>query len=601
MNRTLPWLLLLLLSGCFALRSVTLESDPRTDALLMEGKQALRNEDYMTAWDAFEMAREREFNRSTTAATYLAGLAAYHLGYDDIAQTRFLAIIREYPRSRYLEDAQYHLALVTLRQPGRPQATFEALGALLSLQQTARDPGIKPLAMAAWKQYLFDKADRDMLDVYTSSAPDRYQAQVMEALIYKILQEDGPVVARHRLSSYREQGGEMTDWLKKLMPVSGSGGAVQPVVTVDPRWKDPSTIRVALVLPFQLDQIPYPAGLNEIPGQMTRPLEFYEGFRMAVEEFQAQSSKRVYVNVIDSRRDTFLVRRLFKKLDSLGVQAVVGDVYNPQSRVLSDWAETRRVPQLVPFSPTGELVQERSHTFLANPTASTHGARMAEYAFDRMGLRRMFVFSDGSEATRELMQGFKATFQSRGGRVDSLLFSPDYAGSAVKQIPALVRSIPANSPNTGIYLPIMGNEEASSLILNILQQQGKKFPVLGSPHFWSNYPTISAETKAAFNLIFTTSYYLNPDDPAYQQFYQRYLRQYSFPPSEDVVQGYDTGKYLLRQLAAYSPSLGMDLSTFLRVSPVVAGLHLPYQFRSAQSNQRVNLGKYTDDGVIRLE
>ena len=599
MNRTLPWLLLLLLSGCLSLRPVTLESDPRTDALLMEGKQALRKEDYMAAWDAFEMAREREFNRSTTAATYLAGLAAYHLGYDDIAQTRFLSIIREFPRSKYLEDSQYHLALITLRQAGRPQATFEALGTLLTLNQTARDPGIRPLALAAWKQFLFSKADRDMLDVYASSAPERYQAQVMEALVYKILQEDGPVVARHRLASYRDQGGEMTDWLKKMLPVSGGSG--QPAPVVDPRWKDPSTLRIALVLPFQLDQIPYPAGLNAIPGQTTRPLEFYEGFRMAVEEFQALSNKRVYVSVLDSRRDTFLVRRLFKKLDSLGVQAVVGDVYNPQSRVLSDWAESRRVPQVVPFSPTGELVQGRSHTFLANPTASTHGARMAEYAYDRLGLRRMFVFSDGSEATRELMQGFKTTFQSRGGRVDSLTFSPDYEGAAVKQIPTLVRSIPANAPNTGIYLPIMGNEEASSLILNILQQQGKNFPVMGSPHFRSNYPSITAETKADFNLIFTTSYYLNPDEPAYQGFYQRYMRQYSFPPSEDAIQGYDTGKYLLKQLAAYNPSLGMDLSTFLRVSPAVNGLHLPYQFRSAQSNQRVNLGQYTEEGVVRLE
>ncbi|MDP5172644.1 MAG: ABC transporter substrate-binding protein [Bacteroidia bacterium] len=597
MNRLFILLLLLPLLSCNLLKQATLATDPRTDALILEGKQAMRSGNYMDAWDAFEIAREREFNRSSTVAIYLAGFSAYKLGYDDIAKSRFSTIVTEFPKSRYVEDANYHMALLALKKKSAPKAQFAALSQLLDLQSEARDPNLKDLALAKWRSYLFDTADRDLLDVYVGTVPALYQAYVMEALVYRILEEDGPLVAKLRLDNYKQDGGKMTTWLNSLFP-----NTLPPKVVADPRWKDPNLIKIGLVLPFQLDQRGMaPAYLQEIPESMVRPLEFYEGFRMAVDEYQASGNKRVFLSVIDSRRDTIRTRQLYSKLDSQGIQVLVGDVYNAQSRVLSEWAESRKVPQIVPLSPSEELVENKRYTFLANPTAMTHGASMAEYAFESMGLRHMYIFTDNTSATQELLQGFRTRFQAKGGTIDTLLFSQNFDDVALSQIPKLARSIPANTPNTGVYIPIMGNEEASSLILNILQNQGKNLPVLGSPHFRSNYPSITSDTKANFNLIFSTSYLIEAEDEAYASFYQKYLKTYYFPPSEFAVQGYDIGKYVLKQLSSYNPSLGMDLASFLRVSPGIESLHLPYQFRSQQSNQQVNLGQYTEMGILKLK
>lgn len=595
MNRLLI-ISLLFLSSCSLFKQASLAPDSRSDALILEGKQALRQGDFMDAWDSFEIAREREFNRSTTAATYLAGLAAYELSYDDIAESRFGEIINEYPRSKYVDDAQYHLALIQLRKGGSLRHEFAGLDALLDLAQGARDSRLKSMALDSWRNHLFRFADRDLLETYSRTAPSSHREYVMEALVYRILDQDGPIVAQTRLNAYKDAGGRITPWLQDLFPDD------QPVtLTADPRWEEPNLLKLALVLPFQMNQIAYPSYLQEIPQNQIRPLEFYEGFSIAVNEFQNRSNKRVFIDVIDSRRDTFRTSQLFSRLDSLGIQCVVGDIYNSQSRVLSRWAESRGVPQLVPLSPSPDLIAGKRNTFLANPIAQTHGKAMAEYAFDRLGLRHMYIFTDGSFSTQELLSGFRREFTIKGGTIDTLLFSQNFNEVAVKQIPDLARSIPVDAFQTGIYLPIMGNEEAASLILNILLQQGKQLPVLGSPHFRNNYSSISIDMKSSFELIFSTSYLADQQDPVFRKFYQTYLIEYGLPPSEYAVQGYDLGKYILKQLSMYNPASGIDFSSYLKLAPPFSTIHLPYQFSAAQSNQAVNLGQFTEMGIIRLE
>lgn len=594
MNRLLI-LALLFLSSCSLFKQASLAPDPRTDSLILQGKQDLRQGEYMDAWDSFEVAREREFNRSTTAATYLAGLAAYHLSYDDIAEARFGEIIKEFPKSKYVDDARYHLALIQLRKGGSLQHEFSGLDELLLLAQNARDSRLKSMALDSWRSHLFKYSDRDLLETYSRTAPSAYQAYVMEALIYRILDQDGPMVAQTRLNSFTEDGGRPTQWLLDIFPDDS------PVVlSKDPRWENPSLLKLALVLPFQMNQLAYPSYLQEIPSNQIRPLEFYEGFSFAVDEFQASSNKRVYVDVIDSRRDTVRTAQLFSRLDSIGIQCIVGDIYNAQSRVLSRWAESRGVPQIVPLSPSPDLIEQKRNTFLANPIAQTHGKAMAKYAFDRLGLRHMYIFTDGSPSTQELLSGFRREFIIKGGTIDTLLFSQNFEEVAVKQIPDLARSIPGDAFQAGIYLPIMGNEEAASLILNILLQQGKQLPVLGSPHFRSSYTSISNDIKSSFDLIFSTSYLTDPQDPLYTNFYQKYLREYGLPPSEYAIQGYDLGRYILQQLNLYNPASGMDFSSFLKAAPVFSTIHLPYWFTSSQSNQAVNLGQFSEVGIIKL-
>ena len=581
-------------SGCFLLRQTTgVPIDTRAETLIDEGKRLMQAGKYADALDAFEMARDREFHRATTASLYLAGLAAYKAGYDDVALQRFEILARLYPRSRYLEEAQYHEGLIGLRN-WRLEARFEGLDALIRLMDEGMSPRLREDALAQARLTLFQDLKLQEVQTYYSRPETRHPELVLEALAYRLAQEGRGADAKELWRAYQARGGKATPFLEQLFKEAG-----QPAPK--PTRFEPDIIRIALVLPVFAQQAAY-SSYDEIPAGSLRGLEFYEGFRMAVAEQEAlPGQKDVYLHVFDSKRDTNVVRGLFPVLDSIQPQLIVGDIYNAESRVLSDWARAHQVPQVVPISPSEELIEGEQYVFLAHPSAETHGRRMAEYAWYQLALQHVCVFSDRSAGTEPLAQGFIQAFHDLGGTLDTFYLSSNYGDAAIDQIPDLVDDVPSRRPNTGVYIPLMSNEESAGLIVNLLKQRGKEVVVMGSPHFRSRYNTIDRDTKESFGLLFSTSHMVDAEEPVYQLLYQQYLEKYGLPPSDNVIQGYDLGRYLLHMLNGYDPAIGASLDTYLRVAPAYEGLHLNYRFRSQQSNQQVNIGQYTPEGIIQVE
>lgn len=581
---------LLLFTSCGIFKPVVTPLDTEADALITQGRRLLQNEKYAEALDKFELVRSRNFNRSTTAAIYLSGLSAYYLKYDDIAAQRFTTILEEFPRSRYVDEAQYHQALVKLRSKNTV-ARFQGYETLLSLAENARTSKMAADVQNKIEQVLFQVFTPQELEKAFNKADTKNKQRVAEAFFYRNSETGEYESTRKMYADYLKTGGKDSPYLQSIFPKIDS----TKKITVF----EPEIIRIGLFLPLFLRDGEWKMSKSISP-ETLRSLEFYEGFNMAVTEFSATSAKKVYLKLYDTRSDSLLTRSFFRDLENLRPQMIIGDIYNNQSRILSEWAEKNKTLQIVPMSATAELVEKKSYTFLAHPSAYTHGQRLAEYAYNERGITRTAVFTDGQEATESLAQGYMNTFIQLGGTIDTLSLSLDYKEVAMGQIPKLVSKIPDNDPEMGVYIPLMGNEESASLIVNVLKREGKNVMLMGSPHFRSRYNTLDRETKEGFGLVFTTSHFEDIEDPAYRDLYKNYIEKYNYPPSDNIVQGYDLAKYVLRMLSQYDPLLGITPDTFLRVYPLYKGIHLDYRFNSMQSNQRVNIGMYTREGVVKL-
>jgi ABC-type branched-subunit amino acid transport system substrate-binding protein/TolA-binding protein len=585
-----------LLSSCTLFRSAENPGkkppvlDAQAEEWMLQGKQALAGGSYSAALDAFERARNLPFHRSTTAAYYLAGLAAYKLGYDEIARQRFSALLSEYPRTRYAEEARYHLALARLRNR-EESAQAEGCADLAALLKETLDEGLARDAEDQLRAYAFQRASLGQIERLSAEAPASLRALYFEAQAYKLLQSGKRSEAEALHQTYLKQGGSETEYLGKLFPRRPDPASS----TLSPEQQ---VLRVALFLPLYLD---YPdiAYMSKIPVEMVLGLEFYEGFQLAAEEISARSGKKVYVRVFDSRRDTMLLRSQLQELDSLGVSLVIGDIYNSESRIISAWAEARKTPQVIPISATADLIQQKQYTFLAHPSAQVHGAALAQYAWHSLNVRHAYVFVDGQKASQELADGFFAAFQQLGGDLDTLRISPSYRES-LKEIQRLVNRIPADNPETGVYIPLMNYEEAAGLIVNLLRARSKETVLMGSPHFRTRYTTLGRDLKDSYRMLFTSSHMHDPEDPAYQRLNERYLERYKIPATDNVVQGYDLGMFLLSTLSRYDPKSGLTADQYLRMLPVYKGIHLDYDFRNTQGNQSVNIGQYLPEGVRRV-
>ncbi len=592
MSTRCTFLLLLGLLGFF--RSVGQDSlafDPVAADQLSAGKHALQTGELSRALDLFQAAAVRPLNQASTAARYLMGLAYFEMEEDQAAAFSFARFLREYPASKYVPEAHYHLGLIELRDI-HPQQQAAGIQRLSALADTVSSPALRRDAQQQLRRFFFYDCPDPVLERWLARLPLSQQAPVLEALCYRLQRQGEHERAQRLYRNHRWEGGGENEFLERL---------INPQRQV--KYYEPGVIRLALCLPFFLDSPAQPVLFDSLP-QLSIPyrsqpaLRFYEGFRLAVGDFERWGQKRLYLRVFDSRGDSLAKTGLLDELDALSPDLVVGDFYTTPSEQLAKWAESRATPQVVPISSSSQLVADRNQVFLAHPTIFTHGEISARYAFDSLRLRRVAVWTDSLPGTEALAQAFMTTFDTLGGEVIRLQVDSAFSPELQDDIRSTLHSLRFQQVD-GMYFPFLGQQETAGLILSQMRTMNLDYPVLGSPHWWSRYDNIDRDLKESYQLVFSTSFLTERDDPRYKAFYQRYLQHHYLPPDEFAVQGYDLGRYLLQLLDQYRYGT-VPLATYLRQAPRFQGLHLDLEFQGQQSNQLVNLGAYLEDGVRKV-
>ncbi|MEZ4851105.1 MAG: ABC transporter substrate-binding protein [Bacteroidia bacterium] len=563
--------------------------DLRAADMIIQGKRYLEAENYLPALKLFESAAARPFSQSTTAAVYLTGLCYFHIGQLEKAEEYFEIIAKEYPRSRYVEEALYHTALMFLFDDDeRKQRT--GVEYLLNLAESARDSSIAKDAEKHVRNFIFYEADLEVVEFLLKASPRKHELMFLEAYCHQLAERGEREKAISWYQDYQQVRGLDSYFLKQLL----SG---EPVV----RYVEKDVIRLAMFLPLYLEkeEVWEKDSISEIPSRSLMALEFYEGFQIALDTYSAESKKNVFLKILDTYKDSATTADNLWILDQLQPDLIVGSIYNQQSEILSQWSETHWTPQMVPLSPSSSLVEGKSQVFLAHPTAVDHGITMAEYAWDSLRLNRVAVWTDQRAGTEMLADAFSIHFDTLGGETIRLPVDSIFSDSAKKQIYSYVRSLKFQQID-GVYIPILSNQEIAGLILSQISAMGVNVKVMGSPHWWKRYDNIDRELKESYQVAFTTSYMINKEDSAYQEYFRDYLRKYGFPPSQYNIQGYDLGMYVVQLLDNFNYQDGISLSSYIRNAPSYQGLHQNFYFQSQQSNKFVNIGVYKDGTVINI-
>lgn len=578
--------LVLLISSCKSQRQLTgLGYDTETASLIRVGKKYLNDKQYDQAADVLDDAASRPFNQSTTAAVYLSGLANFYAGDYLKALQRFNRIEQTFPRSKYVEEARFHRALILLND-NRADKQMEALNLLARLSRYAENLDVAENARNAYRKFLFYESNVELNQRFFEQAEDSVRQDALEALCY-IYQVKGQKEEATRLyQSFLADGGTPTPFLQSLM----ESGYI-------PEDKHADVIRIGLILPLYADN-PMISYLDEIPKESKPWLDFYEGFLQAVQKFELVPEKKVFLKILDSQSDTLLTPFLLEDISRIQPQVIIGGVDPVISRQISDWAEINRIPYLDPFSYESATVESKAYTFLLNPSIKVHGANMANFAFENLGMQKVAIWSNRKAVTETMIQGFQSAFDTLGGEtfviyIDSV-FDKD---EAIIEIPKMVNYMKTQEFD-GVYIPINRDEVSANLILSIMKREEVETQVLGAPR-WKTYRHINRELKEDYQLHFTTSNIFEEEDPEYQSFYTEYLKNYAYPPNARNLQGYDIANYSLNLLGDYGYTL--PLTDHIKQYPKFRGVQLSYFFDQQQVNQFVNIAKYYDGGIVKVK
>lgn len=585
--------LILLVSSCVVRKPQTTSvgKDPQAESFISQGLELMGNKDYLNAARLFTLAGDRPFHFNTTYAMYLGALSFYYEKDYDQAEAGFRYLISTFPKTNYLDDARFHLALIQFEK-GNDVA--EQQGVLELLEISAKpDRKLREMALTAVKNHLTNKTSAERFDYLSRTAPEVHKPIFSEVMILRQTIQQGKQFGATMYQDYLAQGNPPSPMLDSMLSI---------VVKEQPKRPEQDVIRVALCLPMYMKSnlINYS---SQIPSKSKPWLEYYEGLAEAIAQYENYSGKKIILRIFDTERDTSVTRLMTKDLDSFFPHVVIGGVYNNTSEILAEWSTKRGVVHLVPFSRTLPY-QTYPNTILLNPPLYVHGQQMGSFAKDVLKLTRIAIFSDGTTKMDDLAQGFLQGYDTTGVTRSAFIVTVDSVYDRGKdelagkdEIPRAVEALQDSSIN-GVYIPF-DNEATAGLVLGQISNYNMTVKVMGA-HYWKNYQIIDRELKESYRLLFSSSNMYDSESLAYKDFYKNYLKKYSYPPPDWSIEGYDLGTFILPILDKYEAEMEVPLITYFRLMPSTSTIHTNYFFDKQRTNQYVNIGEFREGGVFKV-
>lgn len=228
------------------------------------------------------------------------------------------------------------------------------------------------------------------------------------------------------------------------------------------------------------------------------------------------------------------------QLVDTGVVAVIGHAFSRTTLAAAPVYQSANHPvaAITPSSSAPEVSEAGEWIFRICPTDLVHGAELARWAFDGLGLHRGIVFYLNDAYGRGVRKAFVDRFESLGGEV---LGAYPYLGGSPDMKPFLDREAQSGQAQ---FLLIAGNRSEAETVLTQARARGITIPILGGDGLEG-----IEEAGALANGAFVSAAYLPTlDTPANRRFVQAYANRYpgSPRPNQPAAATYDA-VYLLQR------------------------------------------------------
>jgi branched-chain amino acid transport system substrate-binding protein len=161
---------------------------------------------------------------------------------------------------------------------------------------------------------------------------------------------------------------------------------------------------------------------------------------------------------------------------------------------------------------------------------------IADYAYDELGLRRVYVWTDNSmDFTRALTQFFTERFKERGGEI----VSEDFFMMGDTDFSAQIDRLGAVDPAPdAVFISAIPSE--AGLTVRQIREAGLAMPILSGDGFDTPLVAEVPGPELARDVYFSTHTYRADDRPEVQEFVDAYTEMHGNPPENSFAPlGYD--------------------------------------------------------------
>ena len=281
-----------------------------------------------------------------------------------------------------------------------------------------------------------------------------------------------------------------------------------------------------------------------------------------------------------------------------GVSAVIGHLFSGTTLAAAPVYNggSDPVAAISPSSSSPDVSSAGEYTFRICPSDLAHGAALARWVHDTLGLQRGAVLYLNDQYGRGVRQTFVKDFVRRGGLLQSI---DPYLGDSPHVGPYLDRLAQTGGTD---FLIVAGNRGEAEEILRQARKRGLTMPVLGG----DGLEGIEAAGPLAEGVYLSSAYLPTLATAANKAFLQAYRKKFPSAglPNQPAAATYDA-VYLLRDVIARAgperqairhelARVGSGAPAFRGVTGVVA-----FDARGDVPNQAVYIG-VVHNGAVRL-
>ena len=347
-----------------------------------------------------------------------------------------------------------------------------------------------------------------------------------------------------------------------------------------------SSVEIGAILPLTGDAAIY--------GQ-----ELKNGIELAREEINNSGGikgKKIEVKYEDDRgQPKEGVSAIQKLISADKVPVIIGGATSSVALAIAPIAVEKKVVLLSPTATAPALSKVGKYFFLIWPSDNYDGLIMAQFAFDKLGLKKVAILYVNTEYGQGIDNVFKKEFEKRGGQI---LISESYELGA-SDFRTQLTKMKQLEPDA-IYLPGYYKELAG--ILRQARELGVKSVFLSVNSFYDP-KLLEIAGNSAEGAIFTyPTYDAKSEEPLTKKFVEVFKAKYKKEPDAFAVQGYDAMKTVADAIQAGGDSSESirDAMAHMKDFPGVGGsitfdvngdVRKPLRFLTVQGGQFVPLQK----------
>ncbi|MDA9555116.1 ABC transporter substrate-binding protein [Pelobium sp.] len=370
--------------------------------------------------------------------------------------------------------------------------------------------------------------------------------------------------------------------------------AEEPKKEVVTKPKEQPEIVISLLLPFELDALDYKTASLKDLNKVNLAIDFYQGFKMALDSAANQGNYRFKLQVFDAQDDVSKVTALAAKPNIKGSDLIIGPIFPGTIKAFSVYNKVMKTPMVSPLAASGPELFNNPNLITVNNTINQHVNKAVSFIKTQLKPKKVLLIRSGQAGEYKYAVPFK-----KG--IDSLAKGLSFSEIGIKAVG--YENVFKSLNPTGLNVVVLPSTERTFLlsIFKELEKLSSRYQivVIGHPD-WEKLQFLDFSTLEKLNTYITSSYQIDYKSSKNLDFIKSYRNVFSLEPSEYAFKGFDIGYYFAKLMNDHGKGF---LNVITKQS--FSGLHNDFKFvkdaKYGYINAALMILKYQQGQLKRID